>query len=292
MKDAGKVEVGLRGVPELQAVPLPPSDPRLVDRIGSEIRHSGPMTFARFMELALYDPESGYYTAPDDATAELGASAGPGRRGDFLTAPESHPIFGWAIARHLEAVWDRLGRPGRFVIREHGAGNGALAASILDGLRRSASNLLDVVRYQAIDASPPRLDALRAGLAAAGLDRHLEPADQGPAAGAVLANELLDALPVHRVEGVDGGALLERFVDLAPSSVDQSRPFTTVLGPPSTTALAARLAAERISVEPGQPAEICLALDGWVAEATAPLERGELLLIDYGAPAAELYAPA
>jgi SAM-dependent MidA family methyltransferase len=299
------MEIGIRRVKELDPVPLPESDPRLVERIASEIRRSGPMTFARFMELALYDPEAGYYTAP-----VADATAGPGRRGDFLTAPECHPIFGWAIAGHLDAVWRRLGRPSSFVVREHGAGTGALAAGILDGLRRSGSELLEAVRYQAIDAAPSRLERLQHRLAGMGLAGALEPADDRSAPGAILANELLDALPVHRVEGAGSDAdavqmagtaaaagseaarILERYVDLDPSATGREGPFTTVLGPPSTPALVTRLQFEGVRLEPGQPAEVCLAVDDWVARASGPLERGEALLIDYGAPARDLYAPA
>ena len=278
--------LGLRRVDELDpAAPLPESEPRLVARITDEIRASGPMTFARFMELALYDPDAGYYT---------GGATGPGRHGDFLTAPEGHPIFGWAVARHLESVWTALDRPTRFVVREHGAGSGALAAGILDGLRRSRSPLFDAIAYQAVDIAPARLDALAARLAEQDLDVPLEPFDATPAPGAILANELLDALPVHRVEGGPDGGLLERFVTLADNQVaaiDEAGGLSTALGPPSSLALAARLAAEGIALEPGQPAEIGLAIDDWVAAAAAPLERGAMLLIDYGYPAAELYSP-
>ena len=300
----GSIEVGLRRVPELDpGAPLPEGDPRLVARVADEIRAAGPMTFARFMELALYNPDAGYYTT---------GAAGPGRHGDFLTAPEGHLIFGWSVARHLESAWESIGRPTAFVIREHGAGSGALAAGILDGLRRSGSPLLGAVRYQAIDISPPRLDALRERLSGLGLGDHLEPPDDRPGPGAILANELLDALPVHRVEGGPDGDVLERLVTLRdarpgtgpddaelgspgtegpPTGPSAPTPFETVLGPPSTPALAARLAAEGIALQPGQPAEICLVLDGWVARAAAPLERGVMLLIDYGHPAAQLYAP-
>jgi SAM-dependent MidA family methyltransferase len=280
------IVLGLRRVPELERdAPLPESDPRLVARITDEIRAGGPMTSARFMELALYDPGAGYYAA---------GGTGPGRHGDFLTAPEGHPIFGWALARHLESAWEAVDRPVRFVVREHGAGSGALAAGILDGLRRSASPLLEAIAYQAVDVAPARLDALAERLTAAGLARFLEPPDDRPAPGAILANELLDALPVHRVEGGPDGGLLERFVALEDGSgADGSvGGFTTVLGPPSTPDLAARLASETIRLEPGQAAEICLAVDGWIARAIAPLERGVLLLIDYGYPADELYRPA
>jgi SAM-dependent MidA family methyltransferase len=283
------IVLGIRRVEELDPAPLPASDPGLVARIAAEIRAGGPMTFARFMELALYDPEGGYYAG---GAGDAAGATGPGRHGDFLTAPEGHPIFGWAIARHLESVWAAIDRPPRFVVREHGAGSGALAASILDGLRRSGSPLLDVIRYQAIDIAPARLDALAGRLAEAGLDRHLEPLDAIPAPGVILANELLDALPVHRVEGAPRGGILERYVTLDERAASGEPIFTTVLGPPSTPALADRLDAEDITLEPGQPAEICLAIDAWIARAAAPLERGELLLIDYGYPAAELYSPA
>ncbi|HUG29157.1 MAG TPA: SAM-dependent methyltransferase [Candidatus Limnocylindria bacterium] len=307
-------------MPELDpGAPLPESDPRLVARITDEIRELGPMTFARFMELALYDPEAGYYTT---------GATGPGRHGDFLTAPEGHPIFGWSVARHLEFVWEAIDRPARFVVREHGAGSGALAAGILDGLRRAGSPMLDAIEYQAADVAPARLDALVARLDEAGLGGHLAPIDDVPALGAILANELLDALPVHRVEGGPEGDLLERFVTLAePGGVagpgseagrrkragtgddagddagsdakagdakagDAAAPFVTQLGLPSSPALAARLVDGGVALEPGQPAEICLALDDWVSRAVAPLERGVLLLIDYGYPARELYRPA
>jgi SAM-dependent MidA family methyltransferase len=104
----------------------------------------------------------------------------------------------------------------------------------------------------------------------------------------VLANELLDALPVHQVEGTPEG-LRERFVALDAAPPDPGNPFTFVLGPPSTPALAERLAAEGIQIQPGQRAEICLELDVWLDRAAQPLERGMVLLIDYGATAGELY---
>ena len=277
----GTVEVGLRPAADLDpAAPLPESDPELVRLIREEIAAGGAMPFARFMELALYDPEHGYYTRehPDH---------GPGRRGDFLTAPESHPIFGAAVAAHLEAVWDALGRPQRFVVREHGAGTGALAAGILDGLRRSGAPLGRAIRYQPIDASPARLDQLRARLQDSDLAAALEPATDLPEDGAIIANELLDALPVHRVEGGPNGTLLERYVVAAPDGG-----LREITREPSTPALADRLVAEGISLEPGQVGEVCLDLEPWIETAAATLRGGELLLIDYGHDAAALYDPA
>ncbi len=71
-------------------------DVALLERIRDEIRGGGPMPFARFMELALYDPEGGYYRAAD---------ARPGRGGDFVTAPELHPIFGETLAAGIAEIW-------------------------------------------------------------------------------------------------------------------------------------------------------------------------------------------
>ena len=124
--------------PDLDAVG---QDERLVARIHEEIAQVGPLTFARFMDLALYDPDGGYYR---------GAAARPGRDGDFLTAPEAHPIFGAAMARAVADAWDRLGRPALFVLREYGAGTGALGAAILEGLRAERPDLAATIAYQPV----------------------------------------------------------------------------------------------------------------------------------------------
>jgi SAM-dependent MidA family methyltransferase len=249
-------------------------DPGLAERIRHEIRRDGPMPFARFMELALYDPEGGYYRSPE---------ARPGRGGDFLTAPELHPIVGEMLARAIVQVWDALGRPDPFVVREHGAGDGALAAALLAALR---STPLDaVIRYQAVEIDDRRLARLRERLEEDGLGDRLESVSDAPFDGAVVANEVLDALPVHRVRR-RGSVLRELAVD-----VDAGGAFVEREVEPTAPALAERLQSEGVALADGQTAEICLALDPWIAETAAPLRRGLLLLIDYGAVARELYDP-
>ena len=123
------VSPGLRHqpAPDIDAVG---QDEDLAVRIRDEIARTGPITFARFMDLALYDPDGGYYRAE---------AARPGHAGDFLTASETHPIFGAALARGLTEVWERLGQPGPFVLRELGAGTGTFALSVLDGLEEAGS---------------------------------------------------------------------------------------------------------------------------------------------------------
>jgi SAM-dependent MidA family methyltransferase len=244
----------------------------LAGRIREEIRERGPMTFARFMELALYDADGGYYRSGE---------ARPGRGGDFLTAPELHPIFGMLLGTAVEQVWERLGRPDPFVVREHGAGEGALAAPLLEALR--ATPLARRVRYEPVEVDERRLARLRDRLALEGLADVLAPIADGQIEGVVIANEVLDALPVHRVR-VRDGSLRELAVDVGPGDAF----VETEIGPTSA-ALAERLAAEGIALAEGQTAEVCLALDTWIAAAAAPLRRGLLLLVDYGAPASELY---
>ncbi len=260
--------------PDLAAVGR---DEALAERILDEIERDGPITFARFMELALYDPAGGYYRA---------ATARPGRDGDFLTAPETHPIFGAALARGLTEVWERLGRPDPFVLREHGAGTGALIVAILDRLTLDRTGLEDALRYDPIEIEPRRLETIAARLGALGRQAVLvDPGASGrPIVGAVVANEVLDALPTHRVVSRDGHLL-----EILTGSLDGQ--FVDIERAPSTPALAARLAAEGVTLVDGQRAEVCLAVDDWVTGAAAGLERGVVLLIDYGHVAAELYDP-
>ena len=260
--------------PDLDAVG---EDERLVARIHAEIARDGPLTFARFMDLALYDPDGGYYRAE---------AARPGRDGDFLTAPEAHPIFGAALSRAVVDAWDRLGGPDPFVLREFGAGTGPLAVAVLDGLATARPDLAAVIRYEPIEVERRRLDAIAARLEAAGHGARLAvPASPDlPVDGFVLANEVLDALPTHRVVQ-RSGALREVLVG------SRDGALVDVEADPSTAALERRLAEEGVTLADGQRAEICLAVDDWIASAAAGLGRGVLLLIDYGYPAVELYDP-
>ena len=249
-------------------------EPELTDRIREEIRRHGPITFARFMQRALYEPGLGYYRKP---------TAGPGREADFLTAPETHPVFGRMIGRQLDELWKVLDRSAIFALHEYGAGTGALAVAILEGLAADGSELLGHLRYQPVEVDGARIEAIRRRVADGGFQGVVDSSDDHPIVGGVIANELLDALPVHRVVGRPGG-LRELMVGL------EGQRFVHLEDDPSSPELAARLAAEGVSLEDGQIAEICLELDGWIERAASGLERGLLLLIDYGYPAQELYA--
>lgn len=262
------------------------SDPVLLAAIRAEIERDGPLTFARFMEIALYDAARGYYR---------GAVARPGRAGDFLTAPEASPIFGRTIARFAWAVHAALGAPGTFTIREHGAGTGALAAPLV-AETLAADDPPVAIRYLVDEVEAARVDAVRSAVSAAAnsavsaaTDRvssaSVDPDDGTSIDGLVIANEVLDALPTHRVVQ-RGGLLREVLVDVGPDGG-----LVDLEGDPSSPAIADRLAAESIALADGQHGEVCLAVEAWVERAAAGLGRGVLLLIDYGHPAADLYDP-
>ena len=253
----------MRAEPVRSALAAPPDDdpgePRLIELIRAEIEGSGPITFARFMERALYEPGLGYYATRADRTT---------RSGDFLTAPELHPIFGHALARQLDEMWRRLEQPERFVLREYGAGTGALHLAIVDGLTRIGSELAAHLDYQPVENVARQAAADR-------------PA--GPFVGCVLANEFLDALPVHRVIGQEGGRLTEVLVGWHDGR------FVEVVGDPADARLSAWFDRRAVVLPAGRIAEVNLAMVDWLAEIGRDLERGYALILDYGATAAELY---
>jgi len=208
------------------------------------------------MKRALTETRLGYY-----ASSEMR----PTRSGDYLTAPELHPFFGRCIGRFLAALWEDAGSPGRFLVREYGAGRGTLRRSTVDGLRLDDSGPAEAIEWQTVDL-PHRSDGTE------------EPAH------AILANEYLDALPVHRV--IQDGGLREIFVAWRDGW------FTEVLDEPSSPELAAYLLADDVVLSEGQRGEICLAASDWLAQTARTLhDDGRLLVIDYGHDAAELFGP-
>lgn len=248
-----------------------PGDPALIEQLREEITLNGPITFARFMEVALYAPGRGYYAA---------STARPTRAGDFLTAPEMHPIFGRVLARHLDTLWHQLGEPRPFTLREYGAGTGALILALLDGLRRMDSELLAVIHYQPVDLAA-QVAQIEQHLANAGLGELLDSSVAGPFVGAAIANEYVDALPVQRVVH-RGGRLHElrvgwangRFVDV-PTDVQDDR-------------LSAWISAANVSLADGQVVEVNLAMLDWLKVLGTDLERGAALVLDYGAGETDL----
>ena len=262
----------------------PPGNLSLVAAIRGEVAAAGGrITFARFMELALYHPRWGYY---------LGEERRPGRPGDFLTAPETHPFFGITLARQIAECWQRLGRPHPFIVREYGAGIGALAWDIVAGLAVEAPACRAALEYRLIEMNPHRREQALSAFAAGGLgdvvrgELIFPGVDPEPIVGVVLANEVADAFGAHRLVW-RGGALREMWV------VWRGDGFGEEEGELSSEAVAAdpeRMLREAgVSLRDGDRIEISPAAAAWFTSAARGLERGYAIVIDYGYPAAELY---
>jgi SAM-dependent MidA family methyltransferase len=249
----------------------------------------GRLTFARFMEMALYYPGEGYYTHQAGLI---------GVRGDFYTAPHLTPVFGQLIAKQIAEFWRNLNSPALFQIVEGGAGQGLLAGDILSYLRQHEPALWPGLSYTIIEISTPlrlaqqrRLSAIPGGeeLISKVNWRDLADFSAGEVSGVILSNELLDAFPVHLVT-VDHAELREIYVRLDPETGE----FTETVGPLSTPALAAyfdRLGLDLPGYGEGYRTEVNLGALGWLAQAAHALGQGYLLTIDYGYSADRRYHP-
>jgi SAM-dependent MidA family methyltransferase len=242
----------------------------LVERI----RQGGPITFAEYMQCCLYDPEFGYYTANRGA-----------RRGDYYTSVDMSPVFGRLIARQLHEMWAVLDRPDQFFAVECGAAAGGLALGILDLSRDEFPDFYGTLRYEAVEISPARRDLAVQKLAAHIAAGHAFVRAEMPAAvpqGCILANEFLDALPVHRVV-MSAGDLREIYVDVVRDDLIER------LMPPSAPGVREFFARQHAVLHDEQQAEAGLPACRWIEDAGRKLGRGFVLVIDYGREARELY---
>jgi SAM-dependent MidA family methyltransferase len=226
-------------------------------RLAQRIREHGPITFAEFMEAALYDPNEGFYARP---------AVGQGEGGHFVTNPHVSPAFGDLLGRQVGECWDLLDRPRPFTVVEVGAGDGTLARQVLE-TAGAVPDLAEAIRYVAVERTPGQIAALRkARLETAG-----SVADAGPITGCVLGNEVLDNLPFHRLRerdghvaevlvGVDGDRLVE--VEAHPSEE-----ALNVLGRP---------------LQPGEERPVSPAAAALVRDLASVLHRGYSFFFDYG----------
>jgi len=243
---------------------------RVAGHIRGEIAASGGwISFARYMELALYAPGLGYYSA---------GSRKLGKPGDFVTAPEISPLYGQTLARQVREVLDA----GFDEVLEVGAGSGALAATLLEELERAGRTprnylILELsadLRERSRDTLASRVPHLLERVA--WLNR-LPPAFSG----VVLGNEVLDAMPVHVVR-TQGGRVEEGGVGVRSDRLDWS--WRVASGE-------LLKAAQALELPEGFRTEIQLAARGFMRSLAGVLEKGAALFVDYGFPEKEFYHP-
>ncbi len=256
---------------------LPKPDPEaqshseiLLNKILQEISEKGPIPFSRYMEMALYEPGLGYYCAGNFKF---------GKAGDFVTAPEISPLFSQCVAVQCQKILGSLTQGG---ILELGAGSGTMACEILTFLEKQAA-LPDF--YWILDLSP-ELKARQKALFETKIPhltnriRWLSTLPQLPFKGVILANEVLDAMPVHRFKQEKG--IHEYYVGRHQDKL------AWTLGEASSELIEQ---VKQLQLPEGYVSEINLAIGPWLAALSQCLKQGILLVIDYGYPEQEYYHP-
>jgi len=262
---------------------------QLEQRIAEKIQKEGPITFEKFMELALYSPDMGYYSSHERLI---------GRAGDFFTSPHQHPIFGAMMAKQLIEMWEIMGRPSEFRAVEVGAGAGYLSKDIFDYLSRPCGDpelgdkkkgFLGSLKYSIIEPffhfRKKQRDILKGHTEARKISWASSLREAGEIRGCIFSNELLDAFPVHVIEmeddieigpkeiavGFDGNEFIEEKIDASDEITDYIKRFD-------------------IDLLPGYRTEINLRIRDWLNEAAAALAEGFILTIDYGYTSREYYS--
>jgi len=230
----------------------------------------GWIPFSRFMEAALYTPGLGYYTA---GAMKFGAA------GDFVTAPEMTPLFGRTLAHAIAPVLVETGGD----VLELGAGSGRLATDVLGELERLGAL---PARYCILEVSADLCQRQQETMAREWphLRERVHWLDALPEhfSGVILGNEVLDALPVELVHWTDAGPQVRGVVREGDAFAWQDRPIADPV---------LRARAEALNLPPGYVSEINLAADALIASLAQSLDRGLILMIDYGFSASEYYHP-
>ncbi|MBK1990342.1 class I SAM-dependent methyltransferase [Sphaerospermopsis aphanizomenoides BCCUSP55] len=268
------------------------SNLRLCKAIAQRI-HTSPqrrITFAEYMDMALYHPEHGYYST--DAV-KIGF-----RGGDFFTSSSLGSDFGELLAGQFFQMWEILGQPSPFHLVEMGAGQGTLASHILNYLQLHHPDFFTALEYIIVEKSP----SLRAEQQQQLQDFsvrwcNLPEITPNSIVGCFFSNELVDAFPVHQFI-LEAGELREIYVTTQENGENTASDFSfiEVVGELSTPQLAAYFDLVGIELNPnvyedGYRSEINLAALDWLSIVADCLQRGYVLTIDYGYPASRYYHP-
>ncbi len=256
-------------------------NPQLYQEITNRITASPQqrITFAEYMELALYHPEYGYYSQ----------KATLGKEGDFFTSVHLGADIGEMLAIQFMEMWSILGKPVEFTLIEMGAGQGYLAADILNYIKQEYSDLFKALEYTIIEKSPGLKKLQQQRLKEFEVTWfNLEEIPNNSVTGCFFSNELVDAFPVHQFK-IENGELHEIYVtnvDSTPSPPSSpSNLFTEITDKPSTPKLLNYLSSLEIDINQypsGYRSEINLAALEWLSVIANRLQRGYVLTIDYG----------
>jgi len=250
---------------------LPTLD-KLLEIIVSEIRQKGPITFERFMDIALYHPELGYYMKKNHPF---------GPRGDYYTSAHL-PLFGETLALQAIELLEATGMD-KLTIVELGPGMGYLAEGILKKIENH--DLCKKIKYILAEKNPHLREVQREYLKGFSTEvEWVDPDNLEPFEGLIIANELLDALPVHLIE-FKGDEFLEVYL-----TVERNQ-LTETLGPLSKRELSDYIKKYRIPEINRYRTEINLKAKELLYELKKILKKGMVLFIDYGYPAYQYYAP-
>ncbi|MEO8439586.1 MAG: SAM-dependent methyltransferase [Spartobacteria bacterium] len=255
----------------------------LIQLIRESIRARGPLSFAWFMEQALYHPAHGYYSSGRCAI---------GRRGDYFTSVSVGPLFGRLLAGQFGEIWRGMGRPNDFMIVEQGAHHGEFATDVLEAVRADSPELFAILRYRIVEPFPVlqkrQQGVLRQFAEKAEWCASLE--EMAPFSGVYFCNELVDAMPVHLL--VAAGEAGHR--EWQERMVERTSCGFTFVDRPITndSLLRARLAKLPPPPAGSYETEISLAALDWLGLLQSKLLRGVLLMADYGLVRADFYSPA
>jgi len=252
--------------------------PALVEFVRDTIGRQGPVTFAWFMEQALYHPEHGYYSSGRCAI---------GRRGDYFTNVSVGPLFGRLLAAQFAEMWESLGRPDDFVTVEQGAHHGDFARDVLEAVRKHVPDFFAALRYRIIEPFPILRE--RQEQALQDFERKIawetSPTELEPFCGVHFSNELLDAMPVHLIRHTDDSEWQELHVQEADGA------FALVAKPIANEKLRQHLAKIPQPMVAPYETEINLAALDWIEQVSQKLTRGYVLAVDYGYSREKFYTP-
>ena len=250
---------------------------RLRKLLKERIKSRGSITFRQFMDECLYHEEFGYYSRQDLAI---------GKDGDFVTAPHASRFFGSLLAVQIIECFKMIGGSD-LVICEFGAGAGYLAQDVMSYLKEFEPGYFDQLIYFIVEPLERRRLVLEEKLSK--YSRHVNIISGfsvcGKFNGLIVANELLDAFPVHLVHK-KGGRFYEVHVD-----VDADGNLCEILKEPASEELADYIENIKFDIPDNYRTEINLGMGDWIREISGSMEKGYVLVIDYGFPAEEYFAP-